>query len=92
MSQLTLHRRLPPVFIVRLAAPCLSESGQADDFDVFDGKKQVGRIYRVTDQPNSPWFWSVNRPPSGGTNYGHADSLSEAGAALQVEYLRRRDR
>jgi hypothetical protein len=27
---------------------------QEDDYDVFDGARNVGRIYRVTDQPESP--------------------------------------
>jgi hypothetical protein len=29
------------------------------DYDVFDGDRDVGRVYRVDDQPEV-WFWGVS--------------------------------
>ena len=29
------------------------------DYDVLDGEEVVGRIYRVTDHPASPWVWAI---------------------------------
>jgi hypothetical protein len=28
--------------------------------DVFDGDREVGRIYRLDDRPDSAWFWGVS--------------------------------
>jgi hypothetical protein len=58
------------------------------DFDVFDGEREVGRIYRVTDQPESPWFWGVSFHLTGRKSYGHADSLEEAKSAFRTEYMK----
>jgi hypothetical protein len=30
---------------------------QHEDYDVFDGDRDVGRVYRVMDRPDSQWFW-----------------------------------
>src|ERR1019366_5693461 len=38
----------------------LSGPWSEDDYDVFEGDRDVGRIYRVTDRPNSEWFWGVS--------------------------------
>jgi hypothetical protein len=57
-----------------------------DDYDVFDGDREVGRIYCVTDMPDSPWFWEVSFQLTGRKSYGHADSLEEAKAAFRAEY------
>jgi hypothetical protein len=33
---------------------------QHEDYDVFDGERDVGRIYRLDDRPDSDWFWGVS--------------------------------
>ena len=58
----------------------------ADDFDVFDGKRELGRIYRVTDEPTSHWFWGLNFELIRRKSYGYALSLDEATAAFEAEY------
>ena len=45
----------------------------ADDYDVFDGKAQVGRI-TLTSQapPGTPWFWVITaRDPDSTQNRGY---------------------
>jgi len=61
-------------------------SGQDQDYDVFDGHDEVGRIYRVTDHPDSPWFWALSPQLTGLRSYGHADSLYEAQVAFGAKY------
>jgi hypothetical protein len=34
-----------------------------DDFDVFDGERAVGRIYRMN-SPDEIWFWGVSFLPA----------------------------
>jgi hypothetical protein len=54
---------------------------------VFDGARDVGRIYRLTDQPDSGWFWDVSFQLTGRKSYGHAPSLDGAKAARsKAEY------
>jgi hypothetical protein len=57
------------------------------DFDVFDADSDVGRIYRVTDRPDSAWFWGVSFQLTGRKSYGRAPTLDEAKAAFRAEYL-----
>jgi hypothetical protein len=76
---------LSPNLILR--RPRISLGSWPDhDFDVFDGELEIGRIYRVTDQRGSPWFWGVSFQVIGRKSYGYADSLEEAKAAFKVEY------
>jgi hypothetical protein len=56
-----------------IARPCGTWSD--DDFDVFDSDRNVGRVCRVTDQPDSPWFWGVSFELTGRNSY---TSQSEA--------------
>ena len=58
-----------------------------DDFNVFDGKRELGRIYRVADEPRSHWFWGVSFELIHRKSYGYALSLDEAKAAFKAEYL-----
>jgi hypothetical protein len=51
------------------------------DFDVFDGDRDVGRIYRVDHRPEL-WFWGVSFELTGRKSYGRAPSLDEAKVAL----------
>ena len=72
-----------------LRRPSVSLGSWPDhDFDVFDGELEVGRIYRVTDQRGSPWFWRVSFQVIRRKCYGYADSLEEAKAAFEAEYER----
>jgi hypothetical protein len=64
----------------------ISGTWQHEDYDVFDGEREVRRIYCVPDHPNSPWFWSVSFQLTGHKSSGHADSLDEAKAAFRAEY------
>jgi hypothetical protein len=65
-----------------------SGSWHDQDYDVFDGEREVGRIYRVTDHPDSDWFWGVSFMVTRRKSYGYADSLDEAKAAFKAEYER----
>jgi hypothetical protein len=57
-----------------------------DDYDGFDGDREVGRLYCVTDMPDSPWFWEVSFQLTGRESYGNAPTLEEAKAAVKGEY------
>jgi hypothetical protein len=59
---------------------------QHEDYDVFDGDRDVGRIYRLDDRPDSGWFWGVSFQLTGRKSYGRAESLEEAKAAFRAEY------
>jgi hypothetical protein len=57
------------------------------DFDVFDGDRDVGRVYCVNSHAGSEsWFWGVSFQLTGKKSYGHAPSLEEAKAAFKAEY------
>jgi hypothetical protein len=56
---------------------------------VFDGDREVGRIYRVN-SPDDIWFWGVSFLLTNRKSYGHAASLDEAKAAFRAEYLARK--
>jgi hypothetical protein len=52
----------------------------ADDYDVFDGKIQAGRI-TLTSQapPGTPWLWIITaRDPNSTQNRGYAVSREQA--------------
>jgi hypothetical protein len=57
-----------------------------DDFDVFDGDQDVGRIFRMNAHEEL-WFWGVSFQLTGRKSYGNARTLEEAKAAFRVEYL-----
>jgi hypothetical protein len=67
-----------------------SGSWQHDDFDVFDGGRNVGRIY-LADRFGGyeRWFWGVSFDLTGHKSYGDkAASLDEAKALFKAEYER----
>jgi hypothetical protein len=37
----------------------LSGTWSEHDYDVFDGDRNVGRVYRLDDRPGSVGFWGV---------------------------------
>jgi hypothetical protein len=52
---------------------------QHEDFDVFDGERDVGRIYLVDSNAGTEtWFWGASFQLTGRKSYGHATSLSAA--------------
>jgi hypothetical protein len=55
------------------------------DFDVFEGKRDVGRIFQ---QADGQWFWGVAFHVTHRKSCGHAPSLDEAKAAFRAEYKR----
>jgi hypothetical protein len=58
-----------------------------DDFDVFDGEQNVGRIYRINASTEA-WFWGVKFTLTGRKSYGNAETLDEAKAMFKAEYER----
>jgi hypothetical protein len=60
---------------------------QHEDFDVFDGDRDVGRIYLVDGHDgNETWFWGVSFDLTHRKSYGHTTSLDAAKAAFSAEY------
>jgi hypothetical protein len=61
----------------------ISGSWQDEDYDVFDGDRDVGRIYLVDGHGGQEnWFWGVSFQLTGRKSYGHVPSLDEAKAAF----------
>ena len=56
------------------------------DFDVFDGDRNVGRIYGVGGRSDGEWFWGVSFQLTGKKKYGRSPSLDDAKAAFKAEY------
>jgi hypothetical protein len=58
-----------------------------NDFDVFDGEREVGRIYLIDKLGDEEsWFWDVSFMLTGRASYGRAYSLDGAKAAFRAEY------
>jgi hypothetical protein len=60
-------------------------TGNPDDWDVLDGERAIGRIFRSASAPQDrPWMWTITgavvspRLPS----HGFAETLDEAKAAF----------
>ena len=62
-----------------------SGSWQDEDYDVFDGERDVGRIFR---QVSGAWWWGVGFQLTGRKAYGTADTREEAMAAFRAGYER----
>jgi hypothetical protein len=61
---------------------------QHEDYDVFDGDREIGRIYLVDfEVGQETWFWGVSFQVTKRKSYGYATSLEEAKAAFRAEYL-----
>jgi hypothetical protein len=66
-------------------------SRQHEDYDVFDGERELGRIYLVEGcGGNDTWFWGVSFRVTKRKSYEYATSLEEARAAFGEEYLTRK--
>jgi hypothetical protein len=64
---------------------------QQEDYDVFDGDQNVGRIYCVNAYAGrESWFWglSFSFQLTARKSYGHVPTLEEAKAAFKAEYER----
>jgi len=59
------------------------------DYDVLDGEREVGRIYRVN-AATELWRWVVDFMLTHRNNYGTAESREAAMAAFRAEYARSR--
>ena len=63
-------------------------SWQREDYDVFDGDREIGRIYLVvSDGGRETWFWGVSFQVTRRKSYGYATSLEEAKVAFKAQYL-----
>jgi hypothetical protein len=77
---------MPDLLLRRASVSRSSGEWQHEDYDVFDGDRDVGRIYLVQSLPAPIWFWGVSFQVTGRKSYGRAGSLDDAKAAFRVEY------
>ena len=64
-----------------LARAARSRDGDwsADDYDVFEGNRQIGRIVLTTGGPQGmPWFWTITARAESTQNRGYAVSREQA--------------
>jgi hypothetical protein len=60
---------------------------QHEDYDVFDGEREIGRIYLIDGYDGKEtWFWGVSFQVTKRKSYGYALSLDDAKAAFRAEY------
>jgi hypothetical protein len=77
-----------PTLILRRAQARKRGERQDEDYDVFDGDRDVGRIYLVhSDDGTETWFWGVSFQVTKRKSYGYAASIEQAKAAFRAEYL-----
>jgi hypothetical protein len=57
--------------------------GEHEDYDVFDGDREVGRVYRLVDRPDSVWFWGLSYQLTGRKSSSRAGLLKDAKAAFR---------
>lgn len=76
--------------ILRRASP--ANQWQDEDYDVFDGERNVGRIYLVDIHTGrESWFWGVSFEITKCKSYGYAVTLEEAKAGFRAEYFAHKD-
>jgi hypothetical protein len=69
----------PALILRRVNVSRQGGSRQHEDYDVFHGAREVGRIYLIdSDGGNETWFWGVSFQVTG--------TLDEAKAAFRAEY------
>jgi hypothetical protein len=62
-----------------------SGSWSDDDFEVFDGERMVGRIFRQVG--GKAWFWGMSlQLTQARESYGTAENLDDAKAAFKTKY------
>jgi hypothetical protein len=69
----------------RANVPRPSGSWDENDFNVFDGERDVGRIYKIN-AATEAWWWGVSFQLTGRKSYGTAQTLDGAKTALKAEY------
>ena len=74
-----------PLILRRANVSRISGQWKGEDYDVFDGEQDVGRIYRVN-AADEIWFWGASFLLTNRKSYGHVASLEEAKAAFRAEY------
>jgi hypothetical protein len=62
-------------------------SSRPDDFNIYEGDLQAGRIYRMTSTATVRWWWGINaeRAPLRGRQQGIADTLDDTPRRLSVQ-------
>ena len=76
-----------PAVILRRAQLRKPGELKPDDYDVFDGDREVGRIYLVhATALTKTWFWGISFRVTKRKSYGYASTLEEAEAAFRLEY------
>jgi hypothetical protein len=77
----------PALILRRANGPRQGGSWQHEDYDVFDGDREIGRIYLIDEfGGNETWFWGVSFQLTGRKSYGRAGSLQDAKRAFRTEY------
>jgi hypothetical protein len=85
---------MPNLILRRANVSRKSGYWQQEDYDVFDGERELGRIYLIDRFGGTEsWFWGVSFQVTKRKSYGREDSLDGAKAAFRAEYERwRRER
>jgi hypothetical protein len=80
---------MPDLLLRPASASRISGHWQDEDYDVFDGDHDVGRIYLIDRfDRNETWLWGVSFQLTGRKSHGRAESFEEARAAFRAEYER----
>ncbi|MDQ1388722.1 MAG: hypothetical protein QOF56_2176 [Acidobacteriaceae bacterium] len=78
----------PALILRRVQVSPTGRRVTTQDYDVFDGDREVGRIYLVHfDDRTETWFWGVSFRVTKRKSYGYAESIEDAKAAFRAEYL-----
>jgi hypothetical protein len=76
-----------PLILRRANVSRISGHWQDEDYDVFDGERDIGRVYLVDGFGGTEtWFWGVAFHVTKRKSYGYATSLDAAKAAFKAEY------
>jgi hypothetical protein len=77
----------PALVFRRTTLARVSGTWQHEDYHVFDGNGDVGRIYLIGSNSSSElWFWSAGFQLTDRKSYGLAASLDAAKGAFRAEY------
>jgi hypothetical protein len=89
----TLHRLNQMPLILRRARDGRASAGTPDDYDVLDGERVIGRIFRSSTAPQDrPWMWTITGAVVAPRLPSHGLTLDDAKAPCATtwrEWLRR---